>query len=160
MLLCSALWCPGFAKNRTSPQRQDWAELTEQSRRACLVKGLVRDEERTSVFRHINLLLSVKGKEKKFRVPGLCSVIPSLTSGSPNLADSLMGLLLLPLKTFDISLAENTPRFVKRSQVEVFLFGCCCCLRFLVGFGFLLGFVLLFGIFFNLFFVGFFWGGK
>ena len=83
----------------------------EQSRKACLVGGLVRDQERTSIFGHVNLMLSMKGNENKFHVPGLCSVVPSL-----NLANSLMGLLLLPLKTFDTRSTENRPRFVKRNQ--------------------------------------------
>lgn len=61
-------------------------------------------------------MLSMQGNENKFHVPGLCSVVPSLNSGSLNLANSLMGLLLLPLKTFDTSSTENRPRSVKRNQ--------------------------------------------
>lgn len=126
----------------------------EQAGKACLVKGLVRDQERTSVFRHIYLSLSMKGKEKKFHVPALCSVISSLTSGSPNPANSPMGLLLLPLKTFDISSTENTPGFAKRNQVNVF------CLVVVVGWVF----CLVLGLFCCLFFVWlvgcFFLGGK
>lgn len=44
---------------------------------------------------------SVKGNEKEFRGPGLCSAGPSLNSGSPNLANPLLDLHLLPLNTSD-----------------------------------------------------------
>lgn len=98
------------------PRMQHRGELTDQSRKACLVEGLVRDQERTSIFRHVNLMLSMKGNENEFHVPGLCSAVPSPNSGSLNLTNSLMGLLLLPLKTFDSSSTKNRPRFVKRNQ--------------------------------------------
>jgi len=92
----------------------------EQSRKACLIEGWVRDQENTSIFRHINLMLSREGNENEFHVPGLCFVVPALNSGSPNLANSLTCLLLLPLKTFDTSSAENRLRFVKRNRGEFF----------------------------------------
>lgn len=99
-----------------SPWGQHRDDLMEQSRKPCPVESLVRDQERTSIFKHINLMLSMKGNENKFHVPGLCSVVPLLSSGSPNLANSLMGPLLLPLETFYTSSTENKPRIVKRKQ--------------------------------------------
>lgn len=100
VLLCSVL-------------RQHQPELAEQAGKACPGGGLVRHQERASIFRHVSLMLSVKGNEKEFRAPGLCSAGPSLSSGSPNLANPLMDLLLLPLKTFYTRPAEIRSRFVE-----------------------------------------------
>lgn len=66
-----------------SPGRQHRGELTEQSRKACLVEGSVRDQEKTSIFRHINLMLSMKGNKNKFQVPGLCGPITELGFTEP-----------------------------------------------------------------------------
>lgn len=109
MLLCAVL-------------RQHWGELTGQAGKACPAWGLVRHQERASISRHVNLVLSMEGKEREFHVPGLCSAGPSLNSGSPNLANPLMDLLLLPVKTFGTRSAEIRSRFVGGNQGGVFLF--------------------------------------